>query len=73
MDNVQASEIGPQQNTRTGRAALRSRSIFASRGDYNGPVRETSTYLMASEHKLMTAAVALGAGLILASLFRNNE
>ncbi len=43
------------------------------RGDYNGPVRETSTYLMASEHKLMTTAVAVGAGLILASLFRNNE
>jgi NAD(P)-dependent dehydrogenase (short-subunit alcohol dehydrogenase family) len=43
------------------------------RGNYNGPVRETSTYLMASEHKLVITAIAVGAGLMLASLLRNHE
>ena len=35
-------------------------------GDYEGHVRRTSTYLAASQHPILTAAMAMGAGLMLA-------
>lgn len=42
-------------------------------GDYQGYVRRTSTYQLASEHKLVTAAMALGAGLMIAGWLGKNE
>jgi short-subunit dehydrogenase len=36
-------------------------------GDYRGHVRRTSTYMAASQHPVLTAAMAIGAGLMLAS------
>jgi NAD(P)-dependent dehydrogenase (short-subunit alcohol dehydrogenase family) len=42
-------------------------------GDYPGYVRRTSTYLAASEHPIVTAAMAIGAGLMLAGWLRGSE
>jgi NAD(P)-dependent dehydrogenase (short-subunit alcohol dehydrogenase family) len=39
-------------------------------GDYEGHVRRTSAYLAASQHPILTAAVAIGAGLMLAGWVR---
>jgi NAD(P)-dependent dehydrogenase (short-subunit alcohol dehydrogenase family) len=41
-------------------------------GDYPGYVRRTSSYLAASEHPIATAAVAIGAGLMLAGWLRGS-
>ena len=42
-------------------------------GDYPGHVRRTSAYLAASEHPIATAAMAIGAGLVLAGWLRGPE
>jgi short-subunit dehydrogenase len=41
-------------------------------GNYGGHVRRTSTYLAASQHPILTAAMAIGAGLMLAGLVRGS-
>jgi NAD(P)-dependent dehydrogenase (short-subunit alcohol dehydrogenase family) len=41
-------------------------------GDYAGHVRRTSTYLAASQHPILTAAMAIGAGLMLAGWVRGS-
>jgi short-subunit dehydrogenase len=42
-------------------------------GNYPGYVRRTSTYLAASEHKVLTTAMAIGAGLIFAGWLRASQ
>jgi short-subunit dehydrogenase len=42
-------------------------------GNYPGYVRRTSAYLAASEHPIVTAAMAIGAGLMLAGWLRGPE
>jgi len=42
-------------------------------GDYEGHVRQTSAYLAASEHPIVTAAMAIGAGMMFASWLRGSE
>jgi NAD(P)-dependent dehydrogenase (short-subunit alcohol dehydrogenase family) len=41
-------------------------------GDYEGHVRRTSAYLAASQHPILTAAMAIGAGLMLAGWVRGS-
>jgi short-subunit dehydrogenase len=70
MFNLQKSK---QASSRPHDALFEPGEDLHEEGDYPGYVRRTSTYLAASEHPIVTAAMAIGAGLMLAGWLRGAE